>query len=241
MPSNDLALPSRRGWTHSLPCHHQITLQVTTRDGRGDVFNPQGAVAVLVNAGLESPTLQPSWAWAAASQGSPAVLDLHQHSVVSPGLALLHVCGVLFGGEGERQGEKSFCSYENKPQTKRTQTKRQITPQSLPLTALKPRDSLKSPDSGFSENLRLTTDFYTFLKPLILASQPLLPSQCTPTALPQRNSFGSSCQLSSPCHRARKLTPAPLPPAPRQHAQSRRINHHQPRSVPDASLVCPGG
>lgn len=40
-PSNDLALHSRQRWTCSLPSHHQITLQVTTHDGRGGVFSPQ--------------------------------------------------------------------------------------------------------------------------------------------------------------------------------------------------------
>jgi len=60
VPSNNLALPSRQGATRSLPCHYQITIQVTTHDGKEGVFDPQGAVAVLMSAALESPALQPS-------------------------------------------------------------------------------------------------------------------------------------------------------------------------------------
>lgn len=93
LPRNDLALASRRGWTCSLPCH-QSTPQVTMPDGTGDVFNLQGARTVFLNAGLESSTLQTRWAWTSPSQ--ELMLNLLQHSGISPELALLHVCGVLF-------------------------------------------------------------------------------------------------------------------------------------------------
>lgn len=59
-PFNDLALPGRQGWTHFLPYHHKIILQVTAHSGRGGVFSAQGAALVLTNAGLDSPTLQSS-------------------------------------------------------------------------------------------------------------------------------------------------------------------------------------
>lgn len=155
-----LALLSRWGQTCS---PRPATLQMITHDGRGGIFNLKRAVAEPMYAGLESPTLQPSRAWAAASQGSLVGLRLCQHNVVSLGLALLLVWGVLFGGEGKRQGEKSFCGSKKKPEMKRIQTRRQSTLQSLPLTVLKLSDGLKSPNSDFSEHP---------------SASPPVPSQC---------------------------------------------------------------
>lgn len=151
LPGNDLALASRRGWTRSLACH-QSTPQVTMHDGTGDVFNLQGAGTVFLNAGLESSTLQTRWAWTTPSQG--LMLDLHQHSEVSPGLALLHVCGILF--RVKEKGPFVVIKTGFKPKGK-SQHKACCLPCS----------------SGFSKCLKLTTDFYVFVKPLILTSQPL--------------------------------------------------------------------
>lgn len=134
------ALPSRQGWTHILSHCHEIILQVTAHSGRGGVFNPQGAALVLTNAGLESPALQSSWA-------SPA------HHCAPPVSAQSCFCWphrALFAGERERHGGKNFCGYQNKIQTKRIQTKRQLTLQNLSLTAPK---SSSGPDSDFSEYL----------------------------------------------------------------------------------------
>lgn len=140
------------------------------------------------------------------------MLCLHQHSVVSPALVLFHVCGVSFGEDEKRQGEKTFYDYENKLETKMIQTKTQITLQSLLLTVLKPSDTLKNPNPGFSEYLRLTTGFYAFLKPLILTLQPLGPSQCILTALSSSTHLGAAASSS---------------PYVIKHVSSRQYLHHQ--------------
>lgn len=92
-PGNDLVLPSRQGWTHILPYHREIIIQVTAHSGRGGVFNPQGA-ALGWKAQLCNPAEPPQLT---------TVLHLFQHSLVSAGLTELYL-----QARGKDKGERTF-------------------------------------------------------------------------------------------------------------------------------------
>lgn len=97
VPSNDLAFPSRQGWNHSLPCHHQITLQVITHDGRGGVFDHRSCGSA-----------HECW----TGKPNPATWPGFISSVVSPGLALFTPARFDLEGRGEGKGKRALAVME---------------------------------------------------------------------------------------------------------------------------------
>lgn len=133
--------------------------------------------------------------WTTMQQSSWASPAQHWALPVSAQSSFCWTCRALIWKQEGKARVKNFCGYQNEIQTKSIQTKRQLTLQSLSLTAPKTSCGL---DSGSSEYFWLTTDFYTFLKPPVLALQSpgTKPAdQLSPTTLHIRSLLSLPCRV----------------------------------------------